>query len=169
MYVSASRAVRGIRPEDVLGWSLPQGPLRGEALSALARRLAQTEVDLDPLASWIDFGSEGYQRITLFASSDWEMVLTCWLPGQHSAVHDHGGSCGASLVLAGRLTESLFCQGAAAPLRPECVRVVGPGEVLIETCQTVHCVENRSSGTALALHFYSPPIVHPEPLASRPA
>jgi cysteine dioxygenase len=171
MHATGNQRVEQISPERILGWSLPQGPLDAAALSDLARRLAEIPIDLELFSPWISFGSDCYQRVTLFASNQWEMVLTCWQPGQQSAIHNHGGSCGVSLVLAGHLTEALFepCSpGTALAPQQRCIREVGPGEVLIETCQTVHRVENRSAAEALGLHFYSPPIVQMLP-AEKPS
>lgn len=161
-----SRAL-GVRPEAVLGWALPGNLVEGEPLRQLAAKLAQSPIRKERVAQWIAYRTDGYSRLTLFLSRQWEMVLTCWLPNQSSAIHNHGGSCGVSLVIEGQLTETLF-QGCAeadseGQVRPSCVRTVGSGAVLIETCKTVHRVANLSNQIAIGLHLYSPPIARMEP------
>jgi rhodanese-related sulfurtransferase/predicted metal-dependent enzyme (double-stranded beta helix superfamily) len=88
-----------------------------------------------------------YERLELTA--DYEVWAISWLPGQATGFHDHGGSAGAFAVAFGALEEHRL--GVATyPIGPGQVRVFGPHDV--------HDVRNGSSGPAVSIHAYSPPL-----------
>jgi cysteine dioxygenase len=122
-----------------------------------ALRAILLRFDRDEVEEAARFSLRGYSRIVLFRTRALELVLGCWLPGQASPIHDHGGSCGATLMLDGHLTEERFCleRGAARLGRR---RVHGPGEVFLEGRETIHRVRNDSGRRALSLHLYAPPL-----------
>src|SRR3954452_1634188 len=56
-----------------------------------------------------------YHRLAI--ADDHEVWLLTWLPGQGTALHDHGGSAGAFLVFGGTLTEDTVAAASGAPPR----------------------------------------------------
>ena len=56
----------------------------------------------DPAQRW-------YARLA--APADHEVWLLTWLPGQHTDLHDHGGSAGAFVVVSGCLIEETLTRG----------------------------------------------------------
>jgi len=155
MFAKSKQTGGRIEPEHLLGWSLPNA-LAEESLHEFASRIAHTPFNLLRLASWVSFDEAGYVRKPLFLSPEWEIALTCWLAGQSSTMHNHGGSAGVSVVLSGCLTETHYVQEGGLWM-PECQRQVRRHELMVEGRDTVHRVHNESSQPALALHFYSPP------------
>ncbi|MBF9135033.1 cysteine dioxygenase family protein [Plantactinospora sp. S1510] len=108
-----------------------------------AARAARWPVPLqfDPAQRW-------YHRLT--AATDHEVWLLTWLPGQHTDLHDHGGSAGAFLVAAGALTEETVVGGG---LRP---RELGTGAGRRFGARHVHRVSNRGDQPAVSVHVYRP-------------
>jgi predicted metal-dependent enzyme (double-stranded beta helix superfamily) len=83
--------------------------------------------------------------------------LLTWLPSQGTELHDHGGSAGAFIVVAGELTELLprtHANGAVSLVarrrRSMSTTAFGP--------QHVHDVVNRGRQPAVSVHAYSPPL-----------
>src|SRR4051794_32319346 len=85
--VSAGRIFGAL---DSLGPTLPLTALEGALAALLASEGAAEE-----LVQAATFSSERYVRRLLHCGVGYEALLLSWLPGQHSAIHDHGGSVGA--------------------------------------------------------------------------
>jgi hypothetical protein len=96
----------------------------------------------------------------LATAPDWEAWLLTWLPGQSTALHDHGGSDGAFLVLAGELDESVPIRrlsrlGEPARLGLSTRRYLA-GEVRTFGTEHLHDVANGTAARAVSLHVYAP-------------
>jgi len=112
-------------------------------LLAHARRLAA-----DP-ASWpatlhFDTADRWYTRLT--DAGGHEAWLLTWLPGQQTGWHDHGGSAGAFLVVAGVLREDTTAGS----------RHLATGTGRRFGVRHVHRVVNDGALPAISLHVYSP-------------
>lgn len=87
---------------------------------------------------------------------DHEVWLLSWLPGQRTGFHDHYGSAGAFAVVRGELREYTTgrSRGTGMPRGADVaagrVRSFGPAHV--------HEVVNASTGPAVSVHAYSPPL-----------
>lgn len=132
---------RGLGPQELTEWT----------------RVASRSLDWSGLEPLLRFDPGAYARIPLCTTSHWELVAVCWLPGQGTPIHDHGGCCGASLVLAGALTETTYRISAGRLQRLRRRRLV-KGQAMLERAPTIHQVENRSRSKAISLHLYSPPL-----------
>ena len=96
----------------------------------------------------------------LATAPGWEAWLLTWLPGQSTALHDHGGSDGALLILAGELDESVPVRrlsklGEPARLGLSTHRY-RTGEVRSFGAEHLHDVANRTGARAVSLHVYAP-------------
>lgn len=79
-----------------------------------------------------------------------EAWLLAWLPGQHTGLHDHGGSAGAFTVVSGVLTETVV-KGTHRVEHPVIVgrtRVFGPSYL--------HQVRNAGVDPVVSIHVYRP-------------
>ncbi|MFN7135572.1 MAG: cysteine dioxygenase [Myxococcales bacterium] len=168
--LSTCRYPRPLFPDQLLGTSLPERTLTPAELAAWARRVRTARLDWALLAPFLRFEAERYARIPLAVSRHWELVLVSWLPGQASAVHDHGGSHGASVLLAGALLETSF-RRQGRRLVPVRRRRVQRGQAMLEGHGGIHRVANDAERPAISLHLYSPPLcdvrVYPEPGPAR--
>jgi hypothetical protein len=101
-----------------------------------------------PVPLQFDRAQRWYHRLT--AAADHEVWLLTWLPGQHTDLHDHGGSAGAFLVATGALVEETVVRGA---LRP---RALGPLTGRRFGARHVHRVSNQGDRPAVSVHVYRP-------------
>lgn len=120
---------------------------------AVARRFA---ADARGLTDWpvplrFDPARRWYHRLA--HADDHEVWLLTWLPGQHTELHDHGGSAGAFLVAAGSLTEETVDRGR---LRP---RELGAGAGRRFGPRHVHRVTNHTDRPAVSVHVYRPALL----------
>lgn len=145
-----------------LGWSLPdssaQGPSKEEGRALLAS-LATMKIDWEAFGQHLAFDPGGYVRRRLLLNNEWEILLLCWLPGQTTAIHDHGASLGYTLVLMGDLVETTYrWHGEGIPLQKTGDNPLGPHQVTTEVHDTIHTVSNHGAAPAASLHLYSPPL-----------
>ncbi|MFF7735335.1 cysteine dioxygenase [Streptomyces sp. NPDC007984] len=109
----------------------------------LARAIAADRFQWEPLVRY-DATTRWYHRLR--TGQGYEVWLLSWVPGQGSALHDHGRSCGVLTVLEGTLTERtptgrrVLCTGAQRVFAPGCV----------------HQVVNDALEPAVSLHVYYP-------------
>jgi cysteine dioxygenase len=151
-----------LSPNDLLGITLPargENGVAAEDLKNVIEELGRLKPNWELLGPHIAFAKEGYLRKRLYRDRDWEMLLVCWLPGQKTVVHDHGGSIGAVVVLSGQLDECQFtAHGGGNPLTMCQLRRFSPQDVAVENVESIHRNENRTESPTISLHFYSPPL-----------
>jgi hypothetical protein len=162
MSTASASSRRPVTARELLGFDLPALPPEGHApavLAELGRRLRLGRDAWRLLAPHLAFDARHYRRVRLWRGADWEALVLCWLPGQHTQIHDHGGSTGLATTLSGTLHEARY-------------RWPGPGENLqfvscadqpagahgLELVDTIHEVSNESPFPAASLHLYSPPL-----------
>lgn len=83
-----------------------------------------------------------------------ELWLLSWLPGQHTAAHDHGGASGSFTVLLGEVAETYRYRTGPVRERQHVTGAAigfGPGRA--------HQVRNAGPRRAATVHAYSPPLV----------
>jgi hypothetical protein len=106
----------------------------------------------DP-AGWpvpLRFDPEHRWYARLAVGDDHEVWGLSWLPGQGTDLHDHGGSSGAFLVVAGALTEETVSGGLLRPHR------LAAGAARRFGARHVHLVTNRADRPAVSVHVYRP-------------
>jgi mannose-6-phosphate isomerase-like protein (cupin superfamily) len=86
---------------------------------------------------------------------DVEAWLLTWLPGQHTELHDHGGSRGAFVVVTGTLDETSVEQDweGRSTLR---TRTLEPGDLRSFGTDHVHRISNHGDEPAVSIHVYAP-------------
>ena len=101
-----------------------------------------------PVPLRFDRAERWYARLA--ADDGHEVWALSWLPGQGTDLHDHGGSAGAFLVVAGALVEETVSGGRLRPHR----LAAGTGRRF--GSRHVHVVTNRSTRPATSIHVYGP-------------
>jgi cysteine dioxygenase len=146
-----------IAPEALLGWRVPETPAEVPPPAELGQWLQASRIDWRLLDRLVRFEPSGYTRIQLARTDACELILACWLPGQCSRVHDHGGSFGAALVLRGELREARYLW-TNARLEALSTQSATTGCVMLEQPETIHRIGNTSRWGAVTLHLYAPPM-----------
>jgi rhodanese-related sulfurtransferase/mannose-6-phosphate isomerase-like protein (cupin superfamily) len=127
--------------------SIPSGAVSRtpEELANIVLLFASSEGWMDKVRLCVE--RRWYKR--LYHSSDYDIWVISWLPGQSTGFHDHGGSAGAFVVATGVLEEH----------RPgERARVIYAGQPRAFDPKYTHDVHNVSLAPAVSVHAYSPPL-----------
>ncbi|MGA6167164.1 cysteine dioxygenase [Amycolatopsis magusensis] len=106
------------------------------------------------LRSILRFDEEQRWWARLALTDGVELWLLSWLPGQHTAPHDHGGAAGSFTVLQGQLTEDYRYPGG--PIRQ---RSHFTGDGIGFGAGRAHQVTGAGATPAASVHAYSPPLV----------
>ena len=126
----------------------PVSPLElAQLVSVVASQPARWHptVRFDPARRW-------FAQLEL--TTDLEVWLLSWLPGQGTGFHDHGAAVGAFTVAQGELTERTVPAGRAVAAS----RVLAAGQARPFGPAHVHDVVNTSAAPAVSVHAYSPPL-----------
>lgn len=108
----------------------------------------------DPLLDFVRFASPQRWWARLALTEEVELWLLSWLPGQHTAPHDHGGASGAFSVIHGELAETYRYPGSTVGHRTH-----RTGDRLGFGAGRAHQVWNVGLTKAASVHAYSPPLV----------
>ncbi|GGU95438.1 MULTISPECIES: cysteine dioxygenase family protein [Streptomycetaceae] len=126
-------------------------PLSPNALRKIVRTLAE---EPDQWIHKVRLATDDRWYERLESSEDHEVWLISWLPGQSTGFHDHGGSRGAFTVALGELEELSL----PSPDQGLLIRRLPAGSDRAFGPDYVHDVRNTTSGPAVTLHAYSPPL-----------
>jgi hypothetical protein len=85
-----------------------------------------------------------------------EIWLLSWLPGQGTALHDHGSSSGAFAVAQGTVFERVVTAGRRGRRARELGADLVTGRVRMFGPHYVHQVRNSSAEPAVSVHVYAP-------------
>lgn len=112
----------------------------------------------DDLAEHRVFSDRCYQRNYIKQTTSYDLILCCWKPGQHSAIHDHKGSACGFRVLQGQGIETTFKQLDDGSVTPDCTTPMPRGHVCAAECHDIHAVTNHHAATTnlITLHLYAP-------------
>lgn len=108
----------------------------------------------DQLLAQVRFASPHRWWARLELTEEVEVWLLTWLPGQHTAPHDHGGAAGAFSVVLGSLSETYRYPGDAIRARGH-----HTGDAIGFGAGRAHQVWNTSAEKSASVHAYSPPLV----------
>ncbi len=132
----------------------PKGFDYGELLD-LAGRL---ELSPELVEAHVHFDPERYARNLIVRTQAFELLALCWLPGQQTIIHDHGGSVGAARVFKGTMTSRVFAAAEGRPVRLAGVDVVAPGGIAAVDRPDIHQLANPGPDELVTIHVYSPPL-----------
>ncbi len=128
-------------------------PIRAPRPDRVLERIAAHRHELLDRVTY-DESRRWHLRLTAqeVGTSDVEVWLLSWLPGQESALHDHGGSAGAFTVLYGALDETVVDPQGSRSVDHLWTR----GRIRSFGAHHIHRVGNDGNVPAVSLHAYRP-------------
>jgi predicted metal-dependent enzyme (double-stranded beta helix superfamily) len=142
-------AVRQVTPDQVIGAA--QTRIAPAQLADIVRETAAAKHSWRPI---VQFTPEHRWFRRLALTTDYEVWLLSWLPGQRTGFHDHGEARGAFAVAQGDLLESLAVRGRSDVRH----RTAMAGSVTSFGSRHLHDVSNVGAAPAVSVHAYSPPL-----------
>ena len=132
-----------------------QRPLTRDEMYAIASSVGVDEIDLE---GYCKYDEERYARNTVLLNEHIEVVVICWLPGQASAIHDHGRSNCLYLITEGEMREDLYNLDPKGKPKHTQARHFGRGCITIAAPTDVHRILNDTRDNLVTVHLYSPPL-----------
>ncbi len=126
-------------------------PLEIDELTKLALTIAERESLWRPL---VRHDAAIRQYDSLYVDEIVGVWVICWMPGQDTGFHDHGGARGAVAVAEGVIREERPVWGGP-PRRNDAV--AGTSFTFEE--DEIHRMVDATDAPAVTIHAYSPPIV----------
>ena len=111
-------------------------------------------LDVPAVLDHVVLGEAGSAHVPLYASAAFEVSLSCWRPGESTALHGHGNVQGAIRVLSGRASEIRIGL-------PD--RRLEAGSVAVVEPNVVHQVSNEGPEPLYLLQIYAPPLPVEQP------
>lgn len=157
-----SATIERLSLDDFLLEAERSGVARAPA-STLAHLVERLELSPDVVESAMRFDPAGYTRTLLRRTAELDLLVLCWLPEQHSPIHDHAGSRGVVRVYSGVLTSRTFTAVGPHSRRLARLRrggeaqVAAPGVAAVDL-GGIHQLANLTSTNLVTVHVYSPPL-----------
>jgi cysteine dioxygenase len=134
------------------------------SVSDLERCLLEAPLDLADVLPHTASDRDHYVRTLLRVTDCYESLVMCWLPGQHSPVHDHGGAACGVRLMQGAATETMYTIGSDGLADPILRRVFYAGDVVSASDDDVHSLgnfvlpgeEHHWPMALVTLHVYAP-------------
>ena len=111
-----------------------------------------------PIEEYIDFSDQGYKRNVVHVSSKCEFTVLCFMEGQVTPIHDHGGSIGTTIIREGTMTEELFIKQSTGMITPTFTRRFRRNELSYVNLTTIHRVSNAHAEGLVTINIYFPPL-----------
>ncbi len=130
-------------------------PRTGDEAAALVTDAGVRATDL---TAWADFGHDprdSYGRRLITADGGVELMVMSWLPGDTSAIHDHGRAAWGAVQVFGPAEHRVYRADAMSIREVSCERAA-PGRVFVVGPALIHQMVSPQETAApwLSLHLY---------------
>lgn len=115
-------------------------------------------IDLSEIEKYCKFDKEQFQRILLEGNEDYIIYLTCWMPGQKSAMFSYGNSQCWTYMVEGTLQEtSYYKSGLDQEMMEYNKKTIQKGEYSYQNDNVGYVVyENNTDKKSVSLHVEVP-------------
>ena len=125
-----------------------------------ARQMVLTaNVRAEDLEPWVDFDhplTDSYGRRLVYDGGDFEVMVMSWVPGDVSAIHDHGAAQWGAVQCFGSAEHGVY-QLVNHQLSTANISAVKPGTVMAVDHDLIHQMGNPGNDPFLSLHVYGNP------------
>jgi cysteine dioxygenase len=146
-----------MRLEDLVLAGRRGGP-GGLTVEEVAAGVRGLELADELVATHTRFSPDGYARNLILRTPTFELLVLCWLPGQETVPHDHGGNVGAVRVVRGTLGSRLFKAEDGKPAAIVADDRLMSGEVALAGRDDIHQLGNYTDEELVTIHVYSRPL-----------
>lgn len=122
----------------------------------LTRYLQGTAIQTEDLLPWADWKHpirDSYGRRLVYRSDRFEVMVMSWLPGDYSAIHDHGATQWGAVLFLGT-ADHITYQFEGGVLKTAAQQSFTPGSVNGVDQKLIHQMGNPSDEPFLSLHVY---------------
>lgn len=129
---------------------------RNRSPLGLMRLIENAQVQEEELKPWATFdhpAADSYGRQLVFAGDGFEVMVMSWLPGDFSAIHDHGHAQWGAVQIFGAAEHATF-RIHNNTLETTARWSVVPGSVLPVQHDLIHQMGNPGAARFLSLHVY---------------
>lgn len=114
-----------------------------------------TRGDLERYNYWTE---AHYGRVCLHRTEEYELVLTCWEPGQASPIHDYEASLAWTHPVCGTLQEERFIELNGGLQRVASTHLTDNDFSFMNESIGIHRYSNPGKDRAVALHLFAKPV-----------
>ncbi|MEM6688424.1 MAG: cysteine dioxygenase family protein [Planctomycetota bacterium] len=121
-----------------------------------SQTLRKSQVTADDLLPWAKFdhpAQDGYGRQAIAIGEDFELMVMTWLPGDFSAIHDHGHTQWGAVMYFGAAEHAIFRLDGDI-LRTTERSIMAPLQVNEVDHDLIHQMGNPNVAPFLSLHLY---------------
>ena len=128
-------------------------PLTPTQISEVVREVDLTAQDLLPWADFTHPCTDSYGRKLVFHGGHFEIMVMSWLPGDFSAIHDHGSTQWGAVQCFGAAEHTIYSLVKGVLKNPVAANYT-PGMVREVDHHLIHQMGNRGKQPFLSLHVY---------------
>ena len=129
-----------------------------QTLSDFQKIMSDTDFSEFDFSEYLTFDQDTYTRNSIFKNEKFELLLVGWMPGQKSAIHDHGASECIMACLRGCLLENRYQKVRGELIRAQSSELLENNVAHINNDVGLHEIINIHTGVSISLHLYSPEI-----------
>ena len=118
--------------------------------------LQQAQIQQKDLMPWATFDhpvTHSYGRKLVYDGGYFEIMVMSWLPGDISAIHDHGATQWGAVQCFGKASHWAY-QLNDQVLQTQEYREINPGQIVRVSHDLIHQMGNYSQDSFLSLHVY---------------
>ena len=124
-----------------------------ELAAALLESMALDGEDLLPWASFDHPVRDSYGRRLLARGTNYELMVMSWLPGDYSAIHDHGAAEWGAVRYFGSTDHMVFDE-TGGRLSRRSRETMSRGDVVAVDHSLIHLMGNPTDTPMMSLHLY---------------
>jgi predicted metal-dependent enzyme (double-stranded beta helix superfamily) len=124
----------------------------------LKKCVSEMDIRKLPIEEYVIFSDQGYKRNIVYVSTKCEVTVLCFMEGQATPIHDHGGSIGITINQNGTMTEELFYKQTTGMIAPILKRTFQKNKLSPINLTTIHRVSNAHTEGLVTINIYFPPL-----------